>query len=197
MTIDPQPVDAESGDPRFEPPQLRNALRQTSSTLKAAGIPFALAGGYALWAHGAPEPEHDVDLVVAEDEVAAAAACLSAAGLEVVRPPEDWLFKVYVDEALVDVLHRLQGVPVDAALIEQADEHELLGIRLPVLPATDIVIPKLLALSEHYCDFSRPLAMVRAVREQLDWDRIRTETRGRPFAECFLFLLERLAIAPG
>ena len=192
MTVDPG-----SGDPRSEPPQLRAALRRTSSVLKAAHIPFALAGGYALWAHGAPEPDHDVDLVVCEDETEAAAACLADAGLEVVRPPEDWLFKVYVDGALVDVLHRLQGVPVDPALIGRADEHELLGIRLPVLPATDIVVPKLLALSEHYCDFSRPLAMVRAVREQLDWDRVRTETEGRPFAEAFVFLLQRLGIAPG
>jgi hypothetical protein len=202
MTIDPRPVDAEpadseSGDPRFEPAQLRTALRRTSSTLKAAGIPFALAGGYALWAHGAPEPEHDVDLVVVEGDTEAAVACLSDAGLEVVRPPEDWLFKVYVDGALVDVLHRLSGVPVDSVLIGRADEHELLGIRLPVLPATDIVVPKLLALSEHYCDFARPLAMVRAVREQLDWDRIRTEIDGAPFAESFVFLLERLGIAPG
>jgi hypothetical protein len=197
MTTDPQPVDAESGDPRSEPPQLRTALRRTSSTLKAAGVPFALAGGYALWAHGAPEPDHDVDLVVPESDTEAAAACLSDAGLEVVRPPEDWLFKVYVDGALVDVLHRLAGVPVDQPLIDRAEEHELLGIRLPVLPATDIVVPKLLALSEHYCDFSRPLAMVRAVREQLDWDRIRRETDGEPFAESFVFLLDRLGIAPG
>ena len=197
MTIDPRPADTEPGDPRLDPPQLRTALRLATSTLKAAGIPFALAGGYAMWAHGAPEPEHDVDLVVPESETEAAAACLADAGLEVVRPPEDWLFKVYVDGALVDVLHRLQGVPVDAALVERADEHELLGIRVPVLPATDIVIPKLLALSEHYCDLSRPLAMVRAVREQLDWDRIRTETEGRPFAEAFVFLLVRLGIAPG
>ena len=37
----------------------------------------------------------------------------------------------------------------------------------------------------------------RAVREQLDWDEIRKEVgEERPFAEAFLFLLERLQIAP-
>ena len=37
--------------------------------MKRDGVPFALAGGYALWAHGAPEPDHDVDLLVAEPDV--------------------------------------------------------------------------------------------------------------------------------
>lgn len=187
-------TDDPTADPRFEPPQLRNALKLTASALKAAEIPFALAGGYALWAHGAPEPEHDVDLAVSEDDTEAAAACLTDAGLEVVRPPEDWLFKVYVDGALVDVLHRMQGVPVNVELVDRSEEHEILGIRIPVLPATDIMITKLQSLSEHYCNFGTLLATVRAIREQLDWDRIRAETKDRPFAEAFLFLLDRLEI---
>ena len=34
----------------------------------SAALPFALAGGYALWAHGAPESENDVDFVIAEED---------------------------------------------------------------------------------------------------------------------------------
>ena len=51
----------------------RDALRRTASALKSDGPPFALAGSFALWAHGAPEPTHDVDFVVAESDVEAAA----------------------------------------------------------------------------------------------------------------------------
>ncbi|WP_407689077.1 hypothetical protein [Mycobacterium sp. HUMS_1102779] len=36
--------------------RLREALRAAASALKAGGPRFALAGGYALWAYGAPEP---------------------------------------------------------------------------------------------------------------------------------------------
>lgn len=46
--------------------QLREALRAAASALKGNGPRFALAGGNALWAYGAPEPSHDVDLVVTE-----------------------------------------------------------------------------------------------------------------------------------
>jgi hypothetical protein len=174
---------------------LQAALKHSTAALKADGVPFALAGGYALWVHGAPEPEHDVDVVVTEADVPAAVESLSGAGLRIVRPPEDWLFKAYLDDALVDVLHRLNGNPVSEQLIDSADDFEVLGVKIPVLPATDILITKLLSLTEHYCDFAALLPVVRAVREQLDWPRIQAATRENPFAAAFLFLLERLAIA--
>jgi hypothetical protein len=39
-----------------------------------------LAGSYALWAYGVPEPSHDVDLVVIESDVTTAVATLTEAG---------------------------------------------------------------------------------------------------------------------
>lgn len=190
-------VTAASGEEiAFDPPELRDALKRATSALKRDSVPFALAGSYALWVHGAPEPRHDVDIAVAEDEVEAAVDSLTAAGFEIERPPEDWLFKAHTDGAMVDVLHRIQGVSVDADLLERASELEVLGVRIPVLPATEIVTAKLLSLSEHYGDFGALLPVIRAVREQLDWDHLRTATEGRPFAEAFLFLTERLGIAP-
>ena len=159
-------------------------------------MPFALGGGYALWVYGSPEPEHDVDLVVPADGVPAAVDSLSAAGFEIERPPEDWLFKAYLDGELVDVLHKLSGVEVDQALIDSATEIELLGVRIPVLPPTPIAIAKLISLSEHYCDFGAILPVFRAVREQLDWPALAAASEGHPFAEAFLFLLQRLDVAP-
>jgi hypothetical protein len=184
----------ESPDPDRD--ALRDSLKYSASLLKEAKIPFALGGSYALWVHGAPEGAHDVDLVVAESEVEAAAACLGAGGFEIERPPEDWLFKAYRNGAMVDVLHRLGGDPVDEALIDSAVEGEVLGLRIPVLPATEVMIHKLGALSEHYADFAALLPHARAVREQLDWKRLRAHNEGRPFAEAFLFLAERLGLVP-
>jgi hypothetical protein len=180
--------------PTIEDTGLRSALKQSASALKADGVAFALGGGYALWASGAPEPIHDVDMVVPEDEVQAAVDSLSAAGFSIERPPEDWLFKAYLDDDLVDVLHRLAGVPVERELIDTATEREILGVRIPVLPPTPIMIAKLLSLSEHYADFASLLPPVRAVREQLDWPAIASAVNGHPFAEAFLVLVERLGI---
>ena len=189
-------VDIVAEDPVFDPAALRLALKRSASALKRDGVPFALAGGYALWAHGAPEPEHDVDLAVAETDVEAAVESLRAEGFTIQRPPEDWLFKALTEDAMVDVLHRLQGIPVGDELLATADEQELLGLRIPVLPPTPILVAKLRSLSEHYCNFTNLLPAVRALREQLDWAELRTASQDQPFAEAFMLLLDRLGIAP-
>lgn len=173
---------------------MREALRHSASALKAAEVPFALAGSYALWVYGAPEGWHDVDIVVPESAVEDAAHTLAAAGFSVERPPEDWLFKARRDGAMVDVLHRLVGVPVDEDLILAVEPHDVLGIRLPVLHPTVVITTKLLSLSELYCDFGALLPSVRAVRERVDWEQVRRACTDHAYAAAFLFLLERLEI---
>jgi predicted nucleotidyltransferase len=176
--------------------RLRGTLRAAASALKQQGPQFALGGGYALWAHGAPEPEHDVDLVVSEADAEKAAATLEEAGFEIERTPEDWLFKAHTDGVFVDVLHRLNGIPVGSDVLSATDEIELLGLRMPVLRPTDVLTTKLRSLTEHYCDFGGLLPGVRAVREQVDWARLRRDTSENDFAAAFLFLTDRLGISP-
>ncbi len=175
--------------------ELRDALKRAASALKADGPEFALAGSYALWAYGGPEPVHDVDFVVAEPDVDTAVATLEQAGFTIERTPEDWLFKACVgDDFVIDVLHRLNGVPVDAATIRSADELDVLAIRMPVLSPTQVVTEKLCSLNEHHCDFASLLPGVRAVREKVDWPRVRADTADNDFAAAFLVLTDRLGI---
>ncbi|HET9649836.1 MAG TPA: hypothetical protein VFP34_16605 [Microlunatus sp.] len=188
--VDPQGSIAEGRD------ALREALRAAASALKADGVPFALAGSYALWVHGAPEGDHDVDLAIAEGSVEAAAGSLAAAGFAIERPPEDWLLKAYRGAAMVDVIHRLVGEPIDADRIAEAPERDVVGLRIPVMAPTEVMITKLRSMTEQYCDFTALLPSARAVREQLDWPRLRRETSDNPYAEAFVFLLERLGVAP-
>ena len=177
---------------------LREALKEVAVALKESDVPFALAGGYAIWARGGPEPDHDVDFVVAEDDAPKAAELLADRGLNVVHPPEDWLFKVYVDEAMVDVLFRANGVSMTREVLADVEQIEVESVLMPVLSATVLMGQRLNALEEHACDFGRQLPVARAVREQVDWDEVRAVTAANPYAVAFLFLLERLAvIEPG
>ena len=59
---------------------------------------------------------------------------------------------------------------------------------------TMVVIQKLRSLNEHHCDFARLLPAVRAVRERLDWDRIKADTAANDYAVAFLVLAERLGL---
>lgn len=180
-------------------PTMRDALKQTAAVLLRAGVGCALAGSYALWVYGGPEPDHDVDFVVAEDEVEAAATALADAGFEITRPPEGWLFKATPtggEAVTVDLLHRLAGDVVDAGLLARAREYDVLAVRMPVLDPTDVVSAQLRAMNEHYCDFGSVLPGVRAVREQVDWPRLTSEVKDNPYAVAFLYLAGLLGISP-
>ena len=53
----------------------------------------------------------------------------------------------------------------------------------------------MLVLEEHYCDFgTRPARGERALREQVDWDRLRAEVGDNPYARAFLYLVDELGI---
>lgn len=173
---------------------LREALKRVAVALKQSGIPFALMGGYAVWARGGPEPEHDVDFMVADEDTAQVAEYLAGEGFQVVQPPEDWLFKVYTDGAMVDIIHRDAGAPATRAVVEDATEIEVLSVEMPVLSGTELVVQKMNSMDEHMCDFGRLLPVARALREQVDWPRVRRETQDNVFAAALLFLLERLSV---
>jgi len=175
---------------------LREALKVVAVALKSGGVPFALAGGYALWARGAPEPHHDVDFVVAEEDRDRVATLLAEAGLDVVDPPEDWLFKVFVEGAMVDLLFRLSSEPVTRADLADADELEVESVAMPVLGATTLMAAKLNALDERACDLTKVLPAARAVREQVDWAEVEAAVRDNDFAAVTLLLLARLGIVP-
>ena len=56
------------------------------------------------------------------------------------------------------------------------------------------ITEKLNSLNEHHCDFAALLPAVRAVRERVDWDRVRADTGENDFAVAFLVLTDRLGI---
>jgi hypothetical protein len=174
--------------------QLQEALKTVAVTLKQSGVAFALAGGFAVWARGGPESNHDVDFLVAATDVGQAKGYLQQHGLRTEQPPEDWLIKVFVGEAMVDLIHHLGDRPVDAAVLDDSEDLEVLSVRMPVLGATHLLESQLRVLDEHRCDFAALLPVARALREQVDWEHVRDYAKGNDFAEAFLFLLERLGV---
>src|SRR3954451_17415730 len=101
---------------------MRAAMKRVAVALKESGVPFALAGGYAAFARGGPESDHDVDFYLREEDVQAAEKALDNAGLRGEYPPEDWLVKVYDGEAMVDLIHSPTDLKVTTELLDRADE---------------------------------------------------------------------------
>jgi hypothetical protein len=172
------------------------ALKRTAAALRDGGIDFALAGSMAAWARGGPPPWHDVDFVLVEDDVDAALRTLAAVGLRVDRPPEGWLAKAWDGDVLIDLIWDPLGVPITPETLAVAERLNVAGMPLPVMSATDVLTSKLMALSESHLDFEALLAIVRCLREQIDWDLLRRRTAGQPLARSFLFLVGELNLLP-
>ena len=173
---------------------LRASLKRVATTLKDADVRFMLGGGYATWARGGPEPEHDVDFFVREQDADEVLAILEGAGFRPERPAEDWLVKVYDGDNLIDLIHHPVNRPVTDEMLDRADELSVDSVYMPVMSATDILVGKLLALGEQDCDMTSALDTSRSLREQIDWARVRQEAGETAYAAAFLVLVERLGI---
>ncbi|MDF5753190.1 nucleotidyltransferase family protein [Spongiactinospora sp. TRM90649] len=170
-------------------------LKRAGTGLKDADVRFALAGGCAAYARGAAPSLHDVDFVLVREDVDPALEALARLGFRIVRPPEDWLVKAYDEQGhLVDLIFRVADREVTPDLIKRAEPLTASAVILPVLDATDLVISWLLPLSEHSCDYGSLLPQVRALREQVDWNRVASVSAPSPYASTFLTLLERLGV---
>ena len=170
------------------------ALKHAASALKSAEIPFALAGGYAVYAHGGASSDHDVDFLIKEEDVGRTLDAMLDAGLKVARPPEDWLVKAFHDGVLVDLIFRPVDRPVTTETLADSETMKVAALSMPVMSATTLMVFKLLTFNEHYCDFSKGLPLARSLRERIDWMRVRAETKESPYAMSFLHLVEQLDI---
>jgi len=170
------------------------SARKVSAILRDADIPHALAGGLAAWARGGPKTEHDVDFMVMRDDADEALEALARAGLRTERPPEGWLYKGYDGDILVDLIFTPSSGPVTDELLERAEVLELQAMPMRVARLEDVMVTKLMALTEQEPDFGGVLEIARSLREQIDWNEVRARTADSPFAAAFFTLLVELQI---
>ncbi len=176
--------------------QLRATAVKAAQALRAAGVPFALGGGCAVYAHGGPVSEHDVDIFLTEADVVRARHVLIEAGMRAADAPHDWLAKAYDGPCLVDLIHRPNQRPVTHELLDRAVPRRLGDTVIPVLPATDVVIDKVLVLHDDRCDLTPLLPILAALRDQVDWATVRTATEHSPYARALLWLAAETGRVP-
>jgi hypothetical protein len=179
-------------------PELIESMKRAAAALRDADVPYMLGGGLAAWARGGPPTEHDVDFLVRPEDAERALEALVAAGMKHERPTEEWLLKAWDGDTLIDLIFSPMGGSVDDGFFERAEEMEVAAQRLPVASLGDVLTTKLLALNEQDPDLGSVLELARSLREQIDWDFVRSQTTGSPFARAFFTLVEELGVVePG
>ena len=173
-----------------------DALKRTVAALRNAGVPFAVAGGLACWARGAPVRDDDVDIVVTKEDLDRAVAALEEAGMRTEDPPEEWLVKAHDGDVTVDLMIYPSGMEVTAEVLARADELQVHAVTMPVMPIDDVLVTQLLSMSEHHMTYEGLIETARAVREQVDWEAVRRRTEHDPFARAFFTITEGLGVVP-
>jgi hypothetical protein len=176
---------------------IEHTLKRSAAALKEADVPFMLGGSLAVFARGGPESCADLDLIVKPDDARRALDVLLGLGMRREDPPEDWLLKAWDGNVLVDLIFAPLGLGIDDAVFDAADRMNVFSIHMPVMRLEDVFATKLLSLNDHYLDYAGTLKLVRAVREQVDWDQVRERTRSSPYARAFFVLLDELDIVAG
>jgi hypothetical protein len=171
------------------------ALKKALAALRAAGVPFLLGGSLASWARGGPETRHDLDFILKPEDADVALQALMEAGMSPEHPPEEWLYKAWDGDVLIDVIFEPRGIEVTDEVIERGETVQTLGISMPLMAIEDVLATKLMALDEHDLDYSSVLQIARALRERIDWRVLRSRTRGSPYAAAFFTLVDELGVA--
>jgi hypothetical protein len=176
---------------------IEQALKRAAAALREAGVPFLLGGSLASWARGGPETRHDLDLMIKPGDAGRAVEALAAAGLRPDDPPEEWLVKAWDGDVLVDLIFAPKGMEMTDEVLARGEVLSVLGMEMRVMALEDVLVTKLMALSEHALRYESLLPMARALREQVDWEDVRARTDPSPFSRAFFVMLEGLGILPG
>jgi hypothetical protein len=175
--------------------RLTATFKRAAAALAEEDVPYLLAGGLGCWARGGPPSENDIDLVAEKGDAETVLATLERIGMRVEHPPEQWLFKAWDDDVLIDVIFAPAGMRMSDAVLERGEVLNVDGMYVPVMALDDILVTKLCALDEHACDYGNLLAIARSLREQIGWEDLRERTAGSPFARAFFVLADGLGIS--
>jgi hypothetical protein len=173
---------------------ISDTLKKVGAALRDNQIPYLLGGSLAFWAHGGPERRKDLDFMIKPEDAERALEVLEGIGMRPEKPPEGWLFKAWDDEVLVDLIFHPKGMQIDDEVISRGEDIEVLAMPIKVMALEDVLCTKLLALHEHYVDYSGLLQMARSLREKVNWDDVRARTEQSPFARAFFTMIEGIGI---
>lgn len=173
---------------------LNATMKKAASALLEGGVPFAVAGGLAVWIRGGPETTHDVDFLIKPEDKDSVLEFMQHAGMRVEKSDDDWLYKAFDGELMIDFIFRVPDHKAEE-FIDRADTMSVDGLMLPVLSVADFFIMKLCAMREDYADYSGLFDIARQVDSPIDWQQVRAWTEGNPFAEAYFHMCSRLGIA--
>lgn len=168
----------------------RDVYRRALEALNAAGIPFVVAGAYAIYEHtGLYRKTKDLDLFFEPAAVVPAAGALRDAGFVTRLEDAHWLAKARLrpergwnpassekpmGEPFVDLIYGMgNGVAlIDEGWIRHSQPGILAACPVRIAPAEELIWHRLFISERHRHDMSDIVHLILRYGESLDWERL-------------------------
>jgi hypothetical protein len=149
--------------------------REAVAALERAGLPLLVGGAYALGAYtGIQRQTKDFDVFVRSRDAHAAFDVLAAEGYRTELTFPHWLGKAYHGDDFIDVIFSSgNGVAVvDDEWFDYAIEGDILGMKMKVCPAEEMIWSKAFVVERERFDGADIMHLIRARGAELDWERL-------------------------
>lgn len=161
------------------PEDEREIYKRALGALNDAGVPYVVAGAYAIYEHtGIYRQTKDLDLFCEPQAVVPAMEALKQAGFRTRLEQGHWLAKALDDPYFVDVIY---GMGNGLALID-ADWHAhskpaiLAATPVSVAPPEELIWHRLFINERHRHDMADIAHLILTCGHRMDWDRLLAKT---------------------
>ena len=157
------------------PNQEREVYKRALEAVNAVGVPYVVAGAYAIYEHtGIYRKTKDLDLFFEPTGVIAAARALKDAGFVTRLEDAHWLAKATYGEYFVDLIYGMgNGVAlIDEGWIRHSRSSILAAQPVRIAPAEELIWHRLFISERHRHDVSDILHLILCVGDTLDWKRL-------------------------
>jgi hypothetical protein len=154
------------------PSEQKDVYHQAMATLNAAGIPYIVAGAFAIYHYtGSWRNTKDLDIFVTPEQRDAALAALEAAGYRTEVVVESWLSKAFLGDVMIDVIDGSGNwlMPVTQEWIEHGEPVTILDLPVRVINATHMIWSKAYVAAHERFDGADICHLIYRAPEHIDW----------------------------
>ena len=157
------------------PEEERDVYKRALEALNAAGVPYVVAGAYAIYEHtGIYRKTKDLDLFFEPAALLDAARVLREAGFVTRLEEPHWLAKATLGEHFVDMIFGMgNGVAlIDAGWVANSRSGILAAMPVRIAPPEELVWHRLFISERHRHDMSDILHLILCLGDTFDWHRL-------------------------
>lgn len=157
------------------PDEERAVYKRALEALTAAGVPFVVAGAYAIYEHtGIYRKTKDLDLFFEPSVVVPAARALRDAGFVTRLEDAHWLAKATSGEYFVDVIYGMgNGVAlIDGDWFSHSRQGMLAAMPVQIAPPEELIWHRLFISERHRHDIADVLHLILCLGDTFDWERL-------------------------